>query len=144
MSLYVITNIPCIYLGKIKEIVFFIFEPWQRRHSVNSYWRMSSKVQTSVQISCSVMSNFVTPWIAARQTSLSVTSSWSLLKLMSIVSMMPSHRLLSPSPPVRSFPASGFSSSESVLHIRWLKYWSFSFIISHSNEYSGLISFRID
>ena len=58
--------------------------------------------------------------------------------------IQPSHPLLSPSSPVRSFPASGFSSSELILHIRWLKYWSFSFSINLSNAYSGLISFGID
>ena len=90
---------------------------------------------------------FVTPWTAARQASLSFTISRSLLKLMSIESVMPSNRLilclsflLLPS----TFPSVRVFSSESVLHIRWPKYWSFSFSISPSNEYSGLISFRID
>ena len=85
---------------------------------------------------------FVTPWTARCQASLSFTISLSLLKLMSIESVMPSNHLIlwcpfSSCPP--SFPASG-----SALHIRWPKYWSFSFSISPSNEYSGLISFRID
>ena len=88
---------------------------------------------------------FATPWTAARQTSLSITNSPSLLKLMSIESVMPSHGLilchpllLLPSifPSIRVFP------NESVLHIRWPKYWSFSFSISPSNENSGLIPFR--
>ena len=89
---------------------------------------------------------FVTPWTAARQVSLSITSSQSLLKLMSIAFVMPSnhlilcHPLLLPS----VFPSIRVFSVESVLHIRWPKYWSFSFSISCSNEYSGLISFRID
>ena len=89
---------------------------------------------------------FVTPWTAARQASLSITNSRSLLKLMSIESVMPPshlilcHPLLLPS----VFPSIRVFSSESVLHIRWSKYWSFSFSISPSNEYSGLISFRID
>ena len=90
---------------------------------------------------------FVTPGTAAHQASLTFTSSWSLLKLMSIESMMPSYHfilcrplLLLPS----VFPSIRVFSSESVLHIRWSKYWSFSFSISLSNEYSGLISFRID
>ena len=89
---------------------------------------------------------FVTPWTAARQASLSITNSWSLLKFMSIESVMPSnhlvlrHPLLLPS----IFPSIRVFSSESVLHIRWPKYWSFNFSISPSNEYSGLISFRID
>ena len=88
-----------------------------------------------------------TPWIAARQASLSITNSRSLPKLMSIESVMPSSHLilccplllLPPIPPsIRVF------SNESTLHIRWPEYWSFSFNISPSNEYSGLISFRMD
>ena len=86
----------------------------------------------------------MTPWTAACQASLSITNSRSLLKLMSIELVMPSnhlcHLLLLPS----IFPSIRFFSNESVLHIRWPKYWSFSFSISPSNEYSGLISFRID
>ena len=89
---------------------------------------------------------FVTPWTAARQASLSSTNSWSLLKLISNESLMPSNHLilcysflLLPS----IFPSIRFFSNESVLCIRWPKYWSFSFTISPSNEYSGLISFRI-
>ena len=90
---------------------------------------------------------FVTPWTAARQASLSITNSRSLLKLMSIKLVMPSSHLilchpllfLPPIPPsIRVF------SNESTLHKRWPKYWSFSFSISPSNEYSGLISFRTD
>ena len=90
---------------------------------------------------------FETPWIAARQASLSITNSRSSLKLMSIESVMPSNHfilccplLLLPS----IFPSIRVFSNESVLHIRWPKYWSFSFSISPSNEYSGLISFRMD
>ena len=90
---------------------------------------------------------FVTPWTAACQASLYFTISWSLLKLMSIESVMPSNhlilcRLLLLLPSI--FPSIRVFSSELALHIRWLKYWSFSFSISPSNEYSGLISFRID
>ena len=89
---------------------------------------------------------FATPWTAARQASLSITNSRSLLKLMSIESVMPSNQLilcrpLSLLPSI--FPSIRVFSSESVLHIRWPKYWSFSFSISPSNEYSGLISFRM-
>ena len=90
---------------------------------------------------------FVTPWTAACQASLSITNSQSVLKLMSIESVMPSNHLifcylllLPPS----IFPSIGVCSNESVLRIRWPKYWSFSFSISPSNEYSGLISFRLD
>ena len=87
---------------------------------------------------------FATPWTAACQASLSITDSWTLLKLTSIKSVMPSkylilcHPLLLPS----IFPSIRVSSNESVLYIRWPKYWSFSFSISPSNEYSGLTSFR--
>ena len=89
---------------------------------------------------------FATPWNAAHQASLSITNSWSLLKLMSIESVMPSNHLilcrslLSPS----VFPSIRVFSNESVLHIRWPKYCSFSFNISPSNEQPGLISFRMD
>ena len=88
---------------------------------------------------------FATPWTAACQASLSITNSWSLLKLMSIGSVMPSNHLSSVIPffsCLQSFPASGsFPMSQCI---RWLKYWSFSSSISPSIEYSGLISFRID
>ena len=90
---------------------------------------------------------FVTPWTEACQASLSITNSRSLLKLMSIESVIPSNhlilcrpRLLLPS----IFPSIRVFSNESVLHIRWPEDWSFSFSISPSNEYSGLTSFRID
>ena len=92
------------------------------------------------------MSDSVTPWTALHQASLSITNSRSLLKLMSIELVTPSnhlilcHPLLLPS----IFPSIRMFSNESVLCIRWPKYWSFSFSISPSNEHSGLISFRID
>ena len=101
---------------------------------------------SSVQL-LSPVQLFVTPWTAAHQASLSITSSWSLLKLMSIESVLPSSHLIlcrplllqpSISPSIRVF------SRESVLCIRWPKYWSFSFSISPSNGYSGLTSFRMD
>ena len=90
---------------------------------------------------------FVTLWTAACQASLSITNSWSLLKLMSIKSVMPSNHLILYHPLLllpSIFPIIRVFSSESVLHIRWPKYWSFSFSISPSCEYSGLISFRMD
>ena len=89
---------------------------------------------------------FATPWTAARQVSLSITNSQSLLKLMSIESVMPSNHLILCLPfLLRSiFPHIRIFSNELALHIRWLKYWSFSFSTSPSNEYLGLISFRID
>ena len=90
---------------------------------------------------------FATPWNVARQASLSITNSQSLLKVMSMASVMPSNHLklccslfLLPS----IFPSIGVFSNDSVLRIRWPKYWSFSFSISPSSEYSGLISFSID
>ena len=101
---------------------------------------------SSVQL-LSCVQLFATPWIAARQASLSITNAQSSLKLMSIGLVMPSNHLilccplllLPPIPPsIRVF------SNESTLHIRWPKYWSFSFSISPFNEYPGLISFRMD
>ena len=93
------------------------------------------------------MSNSETSWTVAHQASLSITNSWSLLKRVSIESVMPSNHLVLCRPlflPLSAFPSIRVFSSESVLHIRWQKYWSFSFSISPSNEYSGLISFSID
>ena len=90
---------------------------------------------------------FATPWTAARQASLSTTNSQSLLKLMSIESVMISNHLILCHPlPLRPsiFPSITVFSNESALHIRWPEYWSFSFSLSPSNEYSGLISFRMD
>ena len=89
---------------------------------------------------------FVTPWTTACQASLSIINSRSLLKLMSIESVMPSNHLILCGPLLLPsvFPSLRVFSNESVLHIRWPKYWSCSFSISSSNEYSGLISFRID
>ena len=98
----------------------------------------------SIQFSRSVVSDSVTQWIAVRQASLSITNPWSLLKLMSIESVMPSKHLCRPLLFLPSiFPSIRVFSNESVLCIRWPKYWSFSVSISPSNEYSGLISFRI-
>ena len=90
---------------------------------------------------------FATQWTAAHQASLSITNSWSLLKLMSIESVMLSRHLSLCRPlllPPSIFSSIRVFSNESVLQIRWPKYWSFSFSISSSNEYSGLISFRLD
>ena len=90
---------------------------------------------------------FVTPWTVACQTSLSITNSRSLPKLMSIESVMPSNHLILCRPLLllpSIFPSIRVFSNESALHIRWPKYWSFSFNISASNEHSGLISFRMD
>ena len=101
----------------------------------------------SVHFSRSIVSDSATPWTAARQASLSIINPRSLLKLMSIDSVMPSNHLIL-CPPLlllpSIFPRIRVFSNESVLHIQWPKYWSFSFSISPSNEYSGLISFRMD
>ena len=101
----------------------------------------------SVQFSCSVVSNSATSWIAARQASLSITNSQSLLKLMPIELVMPSSHLILCHPlllwpPIP--PSITVFSNESTLHMRWPKYWSFSFSISPFNEHPGLISFRMD
>ena len=90
---------------------------------------------------------FATPWTSARQASLSITNSWSLLKLISIESVMQSNHLILCCPllpPPSVFPRIRVFSNESALRIRWPNYWNFSFSISPSNEYSGLISFRMD
>ena len=103
---------------------------------------------SSVQFTVSVMSDSLRPpWTAARQACLSITNSQSLLKLMSIESGIPSNYLTLCRPlllPPSIFTSIRVFSNESVLHIRWPEYWSFSFSISPSNEYSGLISFRMD
>ena len=90
---------------------------------------------------------FVTPWTAARQASLSITNSWSLLKLMSIGTVMPSNHLILCHPLLllpSVFPSIRVFSNKSALCIRWPKYWSFIFSVCPSNEYSGWISFRTD
>ena len=104
-----------------------------------------SNLFSSVQ-SLSHVQLFATPWTTACQASLSITNSRSLLKLMSIESVMPTNRLILCRPllPPSIVPSIRVFSSESVLRIKWPKYWSFSFSIGPSNEYSGLISFRID
>ena len=109
-------------------------------------WCIQLFPQGLIQCNRSVVSDSATPWAAARQASLSITSSWSLLKLRSIESVKPSNHLilcrpLLLLPPI--FHSIRVFSIQLVLHMRWPKYWSFSFSISPSNEYSGLISFRI-
>ena len=104
---------------------------------------------SSVQFSHTVVSDSLWPhaWVAACQASLSITNSLSLLKLLSIVSVMPSNHLILCHPflsPPSIFPSIRDFSNEPVLRIRWPKYWSFSFRISPSNEHPGLISFRMD
>ena len=120
----------------------------QKSDNIFCWWgysKQASHTVLSVQ-SLSRVQLFATPWTAARQASLSTTNSQSLLKLMLVESVMPSnhlilcHPLISPS----IFPIIRVFSNESVVRIRWPKYWSFSFSISPSNEYSELISFRMD
>ena len=108
---------------------------------------MRKETMIEIQFSHSVMSDSVTLWNAAHQASLFIMNSWSLLKLMSNKLVMPSSYLIlcRPLPFLPSiFPSFRVFSNELALPIRWPKYWSFSFSISPSNEYSGLISFRID
>ena len=108
-------------------------------------WRATSQFSLVLSLSCVRL--FETSWTAAHQASLSITNSWSLPKLMSIELMMPSNHLILYHPllPLPSiFPSIRVFSNESALHIRWPKYWSFSFNISPSNEQSRLISFRMD
>ena len=110
------------------------------------YWRLIF-VQVSSYQSLRHVRLFATPWTAACQALLSITNSWSLLKLMSIDSVMPSNHLILCCPlflPPSIFPSIRVFSNKSVLLMRWPKYWSFSFNISPSNEHSELISFRMD
>ena len=113
----------------------------QQQHlSKKDIWFSSVQLLSHVQL-------FATLWTAVHQASLSITNSQSLLKLMSIELVMPSNHLILCHPlllPPSIFPSIRIFSNESVLHIRWPKYSSFSFSISPSNEYSGLISFRMD
>ena len=123
--------------------VWYIFA---YKHKVHShFWQpFESMLFSSVTQSCPTL---VTPWTAACQASLSITNSWSLLKLISFESVMPSNHLILCRPlllPPSIFPSIRVFSNESVLLIRWPKHWSFSFSISPSSEYSGLISFRMD
>ena len=119
--------------------------PWSLSTLLCSGWLGITGIFVAVVQSLSCVWFFATPWTAAHQASLSFTISRSVLKLMSTESMMPSNHLilcqrLLPLP--SNFPSIRVFSNESALHIRWPKYWSFS--ISPSNEYSGMISFRID
>ena len=120
-----------------------MFSHWaQEGLNVSSHYFTFSSVQSFSRVRL-----FATPRTAAPQASLSITNSQSLLKLMSIEPVMPSSHLILCRPLLllpSIFPSIRVFSNESVLHIRWPKYWSFSFSISSSNEYSGLISFRID
>ena len=141
-----------IYQARILEWVAISFSKgfsWSRDQTLVSctaggfftVWAIISSVQS---LSCIQL--FATPWTAACQASLSITNSWSLLKLMSIESVMPSNHLILCHPPLLPpsiFPSIRVFSNETALRIRWPKYWNFTFNISPSNEHSGLISFRI-
>ena len=123
-----------LFLSVFYSLLFFFF------------WSVLS-IQFSPVQSLSHVWLFETPWTAAWQAYLSITNSWSLLRLMSIASVKPSNNLILCCPlllPPSVFPSIRVFSNESVLRIRWPKYWSFSFSISPSNEYSGQISFRMD
>ena len=117
-----------------------------RKHMANKFvFNYISTHQLSSVQSLSHVRLFETPWTATLQASLSIINSRSLLKVMPINSVMPSNHLILCHPLLllpSIFPSIRVFTNESALHIRWPKYWSFS--ISHSNEYSGLISFRID
>ena len=123
------------------RMITFLWERWYGNDWESSVWHFWGSVQSLSHIWL-----FVTSWTSARQASLS-TISQGLLKLMSIELVMPFNYLLLCHPLLllpSIFPSNRVFSSESVLHIRWPQYWNFSFSISPSNEYSGLISFRMD
>ena len=119
--------------NQLEQIIFHVAE--ENICSISSVWWLSR-----VQL-------FAIPWTTAHQASLSITNSQSLLKFMSIESVMPSNQLILCHPlllPPSVFLSIRVFSNESVLHIRWPKYWSFSFSISPSSDYSGLISSKMD
>ena len=122
-------------------------QPAQLQTCSTTCWTRGGRLQLSSVQSLSCVWLFVTPWTAAHKAFLSITNSWSLLKLMSIESVMPSNHLILCHPlllPPSIFPSVRVFSNESALPIRWPKYWSFSFNISPSNEHLGMISFRMD
>ena len=120
---------------------------WQNNEGPDRNSTIAQTFQFSSVQSLSRVQLFATPWTTAHQASLSITSSRSLPKLMSIESVMPSNHLILCHPLLllpSIFPSIRVFSNESALHTRWLKYWSFSFSISPSNEHPGLISLRVD
>ena len=124
-----------------------LFKAIQLRFEIFSTIEKLWTFQFQFQFSRSVVSDSATPWIAAHQASLSITNSRSLLRLMPFESVMPSNHLVLCCPlllPPSIIPSIRVFSNKSVLHIRWPKYWSFSFSIGPSNEHPGLISFRMD
>ena len=123
-------------------MTYIFLSTWLKNSDVFNQPQFFSSVQSLSRVQL-----FATPWTAARQVSLSVTNSRSLLKLMSIKSVITSNHLILCCPLLllpSIFPSIGVFSNESVLCIRWSKYWSFIFSISAFNEYLGLISFRMD
>ena len=136
---------PSSYIHVVTDGKIFFLQ-WKNNNPLYVYIYMYMYEFSSVQ-SLSHVQLFETPQTAARQASLSVTNSWSLVKLMFIESVMPFNHLILCRPLLlltSIFPSIRIFSNESALHIRWPKYWSFSFNISPSNEHSGLISFRMD
>ena len=144
-------------LIRLSEAELRISTPFQTYCSLNSFYPITpaknleiifvlSPLPLSSVQSPNHVQFFATPFNTTRQASFSITNSWSLLKLMSIKSVMPSNHLILCRPLLLPsiFPSIRVFSNESVLHIRWSKYWTISFSISPSNEYSGLNSFRID
>ena len=128
-------------------IWFFFFSSLETYHWTYCQVDNRHSVQFNSVQSLSHIQVFVTPWTAAHQAYLCITNSHSLPKLMSIELVMPSNHLILCHPLLllpSIFPSIRVFSSESVLHIRWPKYWSFSFSVSPSNEHTGLISFRMD
>ena len=127
-------------------------EGWREQHPLvtqgSTEWiKDSPHPGIGVQFSSVAQWSLVDPWTAARQASLSITNSWNLLRLMYIESLMPSNHLILCHPlllPPSIFPSIRVFSKEPTLCMRWPKYWSFSFSISPSNKYSGLMSFRMD
>ena len=139
--------------GRLQSICLTSYppgKPWGCKELEHNWGTKHSKIFISSSVSVQLLTRvwlFVISWTAACQASLSITNSQSLLKLMSIESVMPSNRLILGRPlllPPSIFPSIWVFSNESVLGIRWPKYWSFSFSISPTNEYSGLVSFRMD
>ena len=132
---------------KCKKIFSIIIKIMDSRMFFLSLSKESLEMWWSVQFSCSVVSDSLWQWITAGQASLSITNSWSSLKLTSTESVIPSNYLIlcrSLLLPPSIFPSIRVFSNESILHVKWPKYCSFSFSISPSNEYSRWISFRMD
>ena len=133
-----------VYQNKTQEYLLSVHSSisWKYSDNVFFFFKLGINQFSSITRSCPTL---VTPWTAASQASLSITNSWSLFKLISIKSVMPSNHLILCCPLLLPsiFLSLRVFSNESTLCMRWPKYWSFSFSISPSNEHPGLISFRI-